>query len=513
MEQPILNGLIQYNTEGSYPWHMPGHKRRLNTIFPDMVENPFSIDVTEVDDLDELHDPKGIILEAETRAAGVYGSDKSYYLVNGATCGIMAAISAVCDHGDTIIISRNCHKSVYNTIRLLGLKAVYIMPEWNEELSMFGGVSPDMVKKALREHSHAKAVLIVSPTYEGVVSDVEKIAKITHKEKIPLIVDEAHGAHFEFISNVNETISTTNYKNIPRPAIRLGADIVVESLHKTLPAMTQCAILHMKKGLVSEKRLDEFVSLYQSTSPSYVFMATMEACIEKMDFERDGRFLVFKQLIMDYRKKFSELTHIHLVTGDDFKKYSNSDYDYSRFVFSVKDCGIETENGVIPVTGVILSRMLEKQYGQTMEMAGGNYVVAIATIADDKEAFEALYLAMETIDKQLMDFDSTADTLLYETPPEKRMEIYDAKSRGEIRVPIDDAVGRVSSDFIYIYPPGIPIVTPGEIISRDIIRGIKRCLEFGRNVKGVEVESPNKMYVYVVKEARNGWLPRRKKRI
>ena len=513
MEQPILNGLIQYNTEGSYPWHMPGHKRRLNTIFPDMVENPFSIDVTEVDELDELHDPKGIILEAETRAEEVYGSDKSYYLVNGATCGIMAAISAVCDHGDTIIISRNCHKSVYNTIRILGLKAVYIMPEWNEELSMFGGVSPDMVKKAIKEHSHTKAVLIVSPTYEGVVSDVEKIAKITHKEKIPLIVDEAHGAHFEFISNVNETISTTNYKNIPRPAIRLGADIVVESLHKTLPAMTQCAILHMKKGLVSEKRLDEFVSLYQSTSPSYVFMATMEACIEKMDFERDGRFLVFKQLIMDYRKKFSELTHIHLVTGDDFKKYSNSDYDSSRFVFSVKNCGIETENGVIPVTGVILSRMLEKQYGQTMEMAGGNYVVAIATIADDKEAFESLYLAMETIDKQLMDFDSTADTLLYETLPEKRMEIYDAKSRGEIRVPIDDAVGRVSSNFIYVYPPGIPIVTPGEIISRDIIRGIKRCLEFGRNVKGVEVEAPNKMYVCVVKEARNGWLPRRKKRI
>ena len=218
MEQPILNGLIQYNTEGSYPWHMPGHKRRLNTIFPDMVENPFSIDVTEVSGLDELHDPKGIILEAEKRASQVYGSDKSYYLVNGATCGIMAAISTFCNHGDSIIVSRNCHKSVYNTIRLLGLKAVYLMPEWNEELNMFGGVSVDVLKKTLKEHPHVKAVLIVSPTYEGVVSDIEKIAKLTHKEKIPLIVDEAHGAHFEFMANVNETISSTNYRNVPRPA-------------------------------------------------------------------------------------------------------------------------------------------------------------------------------------------------------------------------------------------------------------------------------------------------------
>lgn len=513
MEQPILNGLIQYNTEGSYPWHMPGHKRRLNTIFPDMVENPFSIDVTEVGDLDELHDPKGIILKAEERAAKIYGSDKSYYLVNGATCGIMAAVSAVCNHGDTIIVARNSHKSVYNVIRLLGLKAVYILPEWNDELCMFGGISPDSVKKAVKEHPHAKAVLIVSPTYEGVVSDVEKISKIVHKEKMPLIVDEAHGAHFEYMSNVVETISATNYKNVAKPAIRLGADIVVESLHKTLPAMTQCAILHMKKGYVNEKKLDEFVSLYQSTSPSYVFMATIEACIEKMDFERDGKFLVLKQLVVDYRKKFAELANIHLVGGDDFKKYSNSDYDYTRFVFSVKNCGMETEDGVVPVTGQMLADILEKEYGQMMEMAGGNYVVAISTIADSKEAFESLLLAMETIDKQLMNYSYEADTILYDSLPEKRMEIYEARTKAEIRVPLDDAVGRVSSDFIFVYPPGIPFVTPGEVLSKDCIRGIKRAIEFGRNVKGVTSEGVNKNYVNVVKEIRNSWLPIRKKRI
>ena len=220
MEQPILSGLTAYNTEGCYPWHMPGHKRRLNTIFPDIVENPFSIDVTEVGDLDEFHDPHGIISEAMNRAAEVYGSHKSYYLVNGSTCGIMAALSAVCRPGDKLIVARNCHKSVYNAIRLLQLRPIYIMPEWNEELGMFGGVSPEQVRKMVKQYTDAKCVMLVSPTYEGVVSDVEKIAKIVHKAGVPLIVDEAHGAHFEFMSNVNETISTTNYKNIPNPAIR-----------------------------------------------------------------------------------------------------------------------------------------------------------------------------------------------------------------------------------------------------------------------------------------------------
>lgn len=282
MEYSILNGINAYNTEGCYPWHMPGHKRRLNTIFPELVNSPFSIDVTEVEGLDEFHQPEGIIKEAFGKAAAIYGSHKSYYLVNGATCGILAAISAVCKQGDSLIVARNCHKSVYNAIRLLKLRPIYVVPEWNATLEMFGALTPETVKKAIKTHPEAKAVIMVSPTYEGVVSDIEKIVKNAHKASIPLIVDEAHGAHFEFMANVNETISTTNYNNVPDPAIRLGADIVIESLHKTLPAMTQCAILHENSKLVDRKRLEEFLSIYQSSSPSYVFMAATEACIEKM---------------------------------------------------------------------------------------------------------------------------------------------------------------------------------------------------------------------------------------
>lgn len=510
MEQPILSGLTAYNTEGCYPWHMPGHKRRLNTIFPDIVENPFSIDVTEVGDLDEFHDPHGIISEAMNRAAEVYGSHKSYYLVNGSTCGIMAALSAVCRPGDKLIVARNCHKSVYNAIRLLQLRPIYIMPEWNEELGMFGGVSPEQVRKMVKQYTDAKCVLLVSPTYEGVVSDVEKIAKIVHKAGVPLIVDEAHGAHFEFMSNVNETISTTNYKNIPNPAIRLGADIVIESLHKTLPAMTQCAILHEKSNIVDTERLEEYLSIYQSTSPSYVFLATTEACIEKMNYERDGLFIIYKELLSEYRKRFAQLSHIHLVEESDFKKQSACGYDDGKLVFSVKDCGYERDGEIIAMTGTKLGTILQEEYGQMMEMAAGNYVIAMTSVADSKEAFESLYLAMESIDAQLTDVEQPADTILYKTLPEHKMNIAEAREHKRVDIPFEDAIGKISGSYIYVYPPGIPIVTPGEVLSLGVMQEIKAAMDSDQNIKGITMDEKGRSYVNVIRE--NRWLSRIQRR-
>lgn len=510
MEQPILNGLTAHNTEGCYPWHMPGHKRRLNTIFPDVVENPFSIDVTEVGELDEFHNPQGIILEAFNRAAQVYGSHKSYYLVNGATGGVLAALSAVCRPGDKLLVARNCHKSVYNAIRLLQLKPLYLAPDWNEELGMFGGISPESVRKMLKQHTDVKCVMLVSPTYEGVVSDVEKIARIAHKVSVPLIVDAAHGAHFEFMSNVNETISATNYKNIPDGAIRLGADIVIESLHKTLPAMTQCAILHEKSRLVDLDRLEEYLSIYQSTSPSYVFMATMEACIEKMDYERDGLFIVYKALLSEYRKKFAQLTHIHLVGEEDFKKNSGCGYDDGKLVFSVKDCGYLQEDQAVPMTGKELGRILQEEYGQMMEMAGGNYVIAMTSVADSKEAFEALYLALESIDERLIYMEEKSDTSLYKIMPERKMSIAEAREHKRQYILLEDAAGRISGDYVYVYPPGIPIVTPGEVLSSSVIKEIQTAMSKQLNVKGIMRNQKGNVQVSVLKESR--WLPRIQRR-
>lgn len=497
MEQPILDGINAYRTRGAYPWHMPGHKRRLLTIFPELVENPFLIDVTEVSDLDEFHHRAGIIKRAFDRAAEIYGADKSYYLVNGSTVGILAAISAVCKEGDSLIVARNCHKSVYNAIRLLKLKPIYVMPAWNDELQMFGGVAPDAVKKILKMHSNVKAVILVSPTYEGVVSDVEKLSKVAHRYNIPLIIDAAHGAHFEYMANVNETISGTNYKNIPRPPIRLGADIVVESIHKTLPAMTQCALLHVNSRLVDNGRLEEFLSIYQSTSPSYVFMVSIEACIEKMHHERDGLFIVYKELLRQYRERFQGLTHIHLAREADFKKYNAAGYDDGKLVFCVENCLIvlpELGEEPVPFTGIMLGKMLEQEYGQVMEMTADNYVIALTSVADSEEGFESLYQAIEAIDGQLTKKEQKADTIdkeklnLYSVVPDQKMHIAQAKDCTIERIGLLQAKGRISGDYIYPYPPGIPVVVPGEIISDKIIGQIQRAVSHGINIKGVTVE-------------------------
>jgi len=509
METPIMSGLIEYNTQGSYPWHMPGHKRRLHTIFPEIVDNPFSIDVTEVAGLDDFHHPTGIIKQALDRATQIYGSLQSYYLVNGSTCGILAAISAVCKPGDSIIIARNSHKAVYHAIRMLRLRPVYVMPDWNDKLSMFGGMSSEAVKKALKTHSDAKAVILVSPTYEGVVSDVEKIAKIAHKAKVPLIVDAAHGAHFEYMANVNETISTTNYEKVPDPAIRLGADIVIESLHKTLPAMTQCAILHYKSGFIKQSRLEEYLSIYQSTSPSYVFMATMEACLKKMDHERDGLFIVYKQLLDEYRKKLQGLQHIHLVGENDFKKHNIYDYDDGKFVFSVENCGIPQEDGIRRVNGVVLSEILEKEYGQVMEMAAGNYVIAMTSVADTKEAFEALYQALETIDGQLTELNEITDMyneegVNYSLLPQRKMTIADAKESNLLEVSLEESVGHVCGEYIYIYPPGVPLIVPGEVITNEIIQEIRKAIKLGLNIKGLVKKGKEHNQIPIVKEKH--WL-------
>ena len=500
MEQPILDGLIEYKTKGCYPWHMPGHKRRLNTIFPELVENPFLIDVSEVGNLDEFHHPEGIIKDAFDRAAKIYGTNRSYYLVNGSTCGILAAISAICKPGDSLIVARNCHKSVYHAIRLLNIRPVYIMPKWNDTLEMFGGIDLNTVKKTIKEYPEAKGIIIVSPTYEGVVSDVERIAKIAHKFNKPLIVDEAHGAHFEFMANVNETISTTNYRKVPDPAIRLGADIVIESLHKTLPAMTQCAILHENSQLVDQKRLEEFLSIYQSTSPSYVFMASMEACIEKMDHERDGLFIIYKELLAEYRRRFSQLEHIHLVEEADFKKNSACGYDDGKLVFSIKNCGIMQGESIIPLNGVMLEKMLEQEYGQMMEMAGDSYVIAMTSVADSREAFEVLYQAIEAIDGQLTDFQTISDNILYSRIPERNMEITEARNKSIEEIPFAEAVGRISGEYVYIYPPGIPIVTPGEIFSEEILNEVKKIVNKGFHVKGILQKE--ELYVDVVRTER-----------
>ena len=294
-KQPgLLERLTEYAGSDAYPFHMPGHKRReIPDGIPGGFPDPYGIDITEIDGFDNLHHAEGILKDAMDEAAAIYGADRSWYLVNGSTCGILSAVFATTENGGKILTARNCHKAVYHAICLNRLEAEYLYPEEITEFGINGGIRAEDVRKALEKDAmhcagnsgdvrgkitKIQAVLITSPTYEGVVSDIRVIADVAHEYGIPLIVDEAHGAHLEYADQCH---------SFPKSALEYGADIVIQSLHKTLPCFTQTAILHVKGKLVDQDRISRYLSMFQTSSPSYLFMAGMERCIRYMD--GDGR--------------------------------------------------------------------------------------------------------------------------------------------------------------------------------------------------------------------------------
>ena len=343
-EDRLLVRLKEYGESDFYPFHMPGHKR--NSLLGKEYGTPFSIDITEINEFDNLHNPGGILRKSMEWASKVYGSDKTYYLVNGSSCGLLSAIFAATACGGKILMSRNCHKAAYNGVFLNHLQVKYVYPQVIDELGIQGGILASDVEKLLDEELDIQAVVIVSPTYDGIVSDIEGIAEAVHKRKIPLIVDEAHGAHFAF------------GEDFPKSALELGADIVVQSIHKTLPCFTQTAILHMKRGYIKEEELERYLCVFQSSSPSYIFMAGIENCIYHMNLEGRQEMKNFAQFLEGMRERLSSLSKLKLAGRELIGEYGVEDIDLSKFVVVTKDTSIN---------GSELSRILRDHYHLEME--------------------------------------------------------------------------------------------------------------------------------------------------
>ena len=301
----IFHKLLNYCNEDFVPMHMPGHKRNIEQF---SMGNPYGIDITEVDGFDNLHNPTGLIVDSMNCTAKMYGAKNTFYLVNGSSAGLLTAISAVAKRGHKIIMARNCHKSVYNAVYLNELYPVYVYPDSVNDLGINSQISADNVEKLLEENKDVSAVIITSPTYEGIISDISAISEVVHKLGIPLIVDEAHGAHFHF------------HKAFPDSALDMGADIVVQSIHKTLPAFTQTALLHVKGNLIDINKIRRYLDMYQSTSPSYILMAGIDNC---MDFLRTKGPDMFHRYVMNlkaFRVNIKKLDHIKLFDTDDISK-------------------------------------------------------------------------------------------------------------------------------------------------------------------------------------------------
>ena len=464
----LYRALEIYSQEDYYPFHMPGHKRNPDTVNTDL---PFDRDITEIDGFDNLHHPEGILKKAQETAASVYDTKECYYSVNGSTAALLAAVSATVPRNGQILVARNCHKAVYHALYLRNLIPTYVYPQMDPKWWINGGISSDKVERALAENPEIKAVLLTSPTYDGVVSDIEKIAEIVHRYEIPLIVDEAHGAHFHF----------SNY--FPTSAAELGADLVIQSFHKTLPSMTQTAVLHNCSDRVDSRLIRRFMGIYQSSSPSYILMASMDACMEKMSSDGNEMFREFTKILEKARRRLSECKYIRLVSPE-IGTAGVFDYDRSKLLFSTRYASM---------TGSELAQILLEKYHIQVEMETEHYVLALAAVGDSEEGFERLCQAIEEIDQE--EAQKKKEKREAEEPKAGRtaytslsqfMSITEAmESESEIRK-LEESVGRISAEFGYLYPPGIPLIVPGEQITGQFIRNMRIYMEEGLYLQGLE---------------------------
>ena len=497
MKRNLFEELKTYGESDFYPFHMPGHKRNPDSGFlPEM----YKIDITEIDGFDNLHHAEGIIKNAQEKAASLYHSKETFYLINGSTVGILTSIAALSDRGKKLIMARNCHKAVYHGAFLNQLETEYIYPKMIEEFGISDGITAQQVEDKIQEIilregiSDEQAgkliagIVVTSPTYDGILSDVNSIVKIAHNYGIPVIVDQAHGAHFGF------------HSAFPENAVSDGADLVIHSTHKTLPAPTQTALLHYNSLLVSLETVKKYLRIYQSSSPSYVLMAGIDSC---MDFvKREGQERLEQLLISrkELSERSKELKKIKIypsmlergINGHDISKiFFQGTEEPGRLLISVRGSGF---------TGQQLYDVLRETYHLQMEMCASDYVIAILSMMDRKEGIDRLWKALSETDKLLTNTEKNTKEEKTQFPeychfqPDAVLKISDAYMAEEESVPLREAKGRIVSEFVNLYPPGIPLLVPGEKIDDKMIPMIEAYLHNGYAVQGIERDGAKKEY-------------------
>lgn len=464
----LYDKLKMYSESGVYPFHMPGHKR--NPMLCDGIM-PYEIDLTEIDGFDNLHNAEGCILEVQNLAEKLYNVKKAFLLVNGATGGILSAVRAMTDRRDKVIVARNSHKSVYNALELCGLTPKYIVPKVDKEFGINCSITPSQAEKAIRENPDAKLLIITSPTYEGAVSDIKEISRIAHLHNVSVLVDEAHGAHFPFSDS------------FPVEAIQCGADVAVASLHKTLPSLTQTALL-----LTSNEKLinplAENLAIFETSSPSYVFMSSIEKCL---DFCKNTK--AFDEYIIrlnSFDEKCRELKNIKVLCcgNDNIKNHNFFDFDISKISVSVKGLNIN---------GVQLADKLRNDFKIEPEMVCSDYVLLISTVCDTDEGFARLINALQIIDSKCSVKELNACRYSITMPKIAVKPCECSGKDGEFCL-LEHSVDKISLEYVWAYPPGIPIIAKGEIITQDIANIIIAQIASGINVCSTKGKIPKEIY-------------------
>ncbi|HEY7994053.1 MAG TPA: aminotransferase class I/II-fold pyridoxal phosphate-dependent enzyme [Candidatus Eremiobacteraceae bacterium] len=474
---PYFDALRDYVDSGTHSFHTPGHKqgvgmhKRLRDFIGD---NVLSIDLTQIRGLDDLNQPEGPILEAMRLAALAYGADYSYFLVNGSTAGNQAMLMTALRPDDAVLLPRNSHKSATSALIMSATRPIYMAPEVDHDLHVDHAVTPETVERSLDEHPEAKAVFVTSPTYYGATADLKAIEQIVHGRGKLLLVDEAWGPHLHF------------HPELPPSATSVGADACVNSTHKLLAGMSQASMLHTVGPRIDQGRLRSTLRIFQSTSPQLVLLASLDVC--RMQMATEGRALLTGALALarDVRRRLNEIPGVYCMGPDQIGKPGVAGYDETRIVITVKDLGY---------TGYEAERILRLRYNVQVELADLFNVVALVTLGDTKESIDALVNAVQELAREDRPIDIYSPTGVlekrlkrgsYKIPPIPELVVTprEAFLRDYVEVPFKKSAGRVCAEVVTPYPPGIPILCPGERITQETIEYLRLELKAGVHIQG-----------------------------
>ncbi|SNX53949.1 aminotransferase class I/II-fold pyridoxal phosphate-dependent enzyme [Thermoanaerobacterium sp. RBIITD] len=470
---PLFEALKKYVDENVYAFHVPGHKhgKGLEEFTEYVGKAIMNIDVNSMEDLDNLANPIGVIKDAHELAAQAFDADYAYFLINGTTSGIQAMIMAATEPGDKIIMPRNAHKSAFSALILAGVVPVYIYPEINEELDIALGIKAEQVKDAIITNPDAKAVLMLNPTYYGITSELKEIIELAHSYNMAVLCDEAHGSHFYF------------HPNMPPGGIKLGADISAMSIHKTGGSLTQSSLLISKGNRVEPLIIKSILNLTQSTSASYVLMASLDAARKQLATK--GKEMLDKVIYLSKhaREEINKIKGIRAITQDDIKEPFL--FDPTKLVINISRTGM---------TGYEIMRLLRTEYHVQLEMADLSNIMAIISLGDDIEAIDYL---VKSLNELLQEKEGTNEIITGSiVRPEVIVAPRDAYYGRNRSVPLDMAAGEISAEMIMAYPPGIPMVCPGEKITKDLIDRVKMLKEQHCQLQGTE--DPNIDHIKVL---------------
>ena len=458
MSLPINNGIKKYADKGRISFAMPGHKGKRKSD----INNLFRLDVTELDDTDNLLCPSSYIRESEQKLSEIYGTVSSHYLLGGSSCGIYTMLSLAVSEGDKVITDRFCHKSVINAIILCGAVPVYVTPERNGQFGFTGGVLAYDIECAVKAHPDAKAVIITSPTYYGTVSDIYSISDIVHQAGMLFLVDEAHGAHFHASSL------------LPESAVKNGADMVVQSIHKTLGAFSGGALLHINNHSIDYLRLQNALAMYQTSSPSYACLCVLEEAVADT-LKMEGKYRELIGVIDKCKNKVNALGKAYWVGEELVGNCGIFAMDKTRIVINFSK---------LSITGYGAAEILRNRYNIEVEMADSNNIVCIATPYNTKADITALAKAVIGMVKNMQTTNHRTENYAYFAP-----EIVTTPRKAHFSpwetVDMSEAVGRVCAVTVCKYPPGIPLLVPGERIYAEHIKAITATEEIGGNITGI----------------------------